>query len=89
MYVSVYLKWCLDLSPDFALEVELRNQLLDFRLTIPSKFQGTGYSSSGLLGNNDGDSTNDFILPNGTTLSDAMTDKEIFSYGQQCKYHFN
>jgi hypothetical protein len=42
----------------------------------------------GLMGNFDGNSTNDFILPNGTILDETKMQKEkdiYFDFGQQCK----
>lgn len=43
----------------------------------------------GLMGNFDGNSTNDFILPNGTILYGSKVDSErkIYNnFGQQCEY---
>lgn len=40
----------------------------------------------GLLGNFDGNATNDFVLPDGTILSNNMTDREIFTgFGEKCE----
>jgi len=52
---------------------------------IPGTFNS---SLEGLLGNFDGISTNDFILPNGTVLENRnYTEKEIYyKFGQHCKY---
>jgi hypothetical protein len=43
---------------------------------------------SGLMGNFDGNSTNDFLLPNGTTLTGDVVQSErdiYFNFGQACK----
>lgn len=43
----------------------------------------------GLMGNFDGNSTNDFILPNGTILygSDIDSERKIYNnFGQLCEY---
>lgn len=43
----------------------------------------------GLMGNFDGNSTNDFILPNGTILygSEVDTERKIYNnFGQLCEY---
>lgn len=45
----------------------------------------------GLMGNFDGNSTNDFILPNGTTLDadDVKSERQIYNnFGQLCKFLF-
>ncbi|KAH3861692.1 hypothetical protein DPMN_024626 [Dreissena polymorpha] len=54
-------------------------------MTIPRKYHSSMYQSAGLYGNNDGDPTNDFQLPNGTVLSNNMTDRMIYHYAEQCK----
>lgn len=59
--------------------------LLNIGISVPPEFQGASYISMGLFGNNDGDPTNDFVLSDGTTLPNNMTDREIFSYGENCK----
>lgn len=66
--------------------VSLVKGLLNIGLTVPPDFQGAEYLSKGLFGNNDGDPTNDFILPNGTVLTNNMTDRQLFSYGENCKH---
>lgn len=58
--------------------------LLNVGITIPAEYQGASYTSMGLFGNNDGDATNDFVMPNGTVLLNNMTDREIFHYGENC-----
>jgi hypothetical protein len=43
---------------------------------------------SGLVGNFDGDKDNDFLLPNGTTLTgdDVSSERKIYyNFGQKCK----
>lgn len=47
---------------------------------------------SGLMGNFDGNSANDFLLPNGTTLTGSVVDSErniYFNFGQACKFMTN
>ena len=39
----------------------------------------------GLLGVYNGDPSDDFTLPNGTVLSDSLTEAEIYSFGLLCK----
>lgn len=66
--------------------VELTLGLLDISLTIPTELRGARYTAMGLFGNNDGDPGNDFTLPNGTILADSLTERQIFGYGEHCKY---
>ena len=58
--------------------------ILDFVLSLPRTFMG---QTRGLLGNNNGDKTDEFII-RGTThhLSDNISDADIFSFGKSCKY---
>ena len=44
---------------------------------------------TGLLGNYNGDQNDDFALPNGTTLLPNSTDKQIYIFGQSCKWKIN
>ncbi|XP_046546605.1 mucin-like protein [Haliotis rubra] len=54
-------------------------QMLDVALTVPSDWRNNSdFTISGLLGNFNGDLTDDFTLPNGTTLSHTMHDEAIF-----------
>ena len=42
--------------------------------------------TTGLLGNYDGISSNDFMMPNGTVLSANLTERQVFEYGKTCMY---
>ncbi|XP_060603455.1 mucin-like protein isoform X2 [Ruditapes philippinarum] len=39
-------------------------------------------ATTGLLGNYDGISSNDFMMPNGTVLSSNVSEREVFAYGK-------
>ena len=65
--------------------VSLVQCVLNVGVAVPPEFQTSNYTIRGLFGDNDGNPTNDFILPDGTVLSNTMTDREIFSYGENCK----
>ncbi len=54
----------------------------NFVFSLPVEFQST---TVGLLGNYNGDETDDFVSRNGTVLSDDSTDAEIHVFGQSCK----
>ena len=56
-------------------------------ITLPETLQT---QTEGLLGNFDGDNTNDFASRNGTTLPDDASDMEIhFMFAQTCEYSTN
>lgn len=58
--------------------------LLDIVTSAPED----GYfarNTKGLLGNNDGDASNDFQLKNGTTLAINSSEEQLFEFGSSCK----
>ena len=55
--------------------------LLSFVSSIPEEFQGMPV---GLLGNFNGDSSDDLIYPNGTQLDIDSSDRMIHDFGQSC-----
>lgn len=60
--------------------------MLTFSTTVPDDFAS---QTVGLVGNFDGDDTNDFILPNGTVLTEnqTRTERQIFyNFGVNCEY---
>lgn len=60
-------------------------RFLTIEAVVDSKYNGT---VTGLMGNFDGDSTNDFVLPNGTMLTpeDVDSERKIYkNFGQLCK----
>ena len=60
--------------------------ILNFVLSLPPSFMG---QTRGLLGNNNGDKTDEFIK-RGTinSMPDNLTDEQIFSFGQTCNFKF-
>ncbi|KAK3609861.1 hypothetical protein CHS0354_015052 [Potamilus streckersoni] len=66
-------------SSGIFLTITLRLKMLSISVGIPSIFRG---QTKGLLGNFDGDITNDFICANGTQLNNTITDREIFQFGE-------
>ena len=42
-------------------------------------------STEGLLGNLNGDPSDDFLLPDGSILSSDSSERELFEYGKQCE----
>ena len=58
--------------------------ILNFVLSLPRSFMG---QTRGLLGNNNGNKTDDFVM-RGTThsLPDDLTEVQIFSFGKSCKH---
>lgn len=65
-----------------SVEVTATSFILNLRLTLPSTFAN---QAQGLSGNFNDNSTDDFVYPNGTMLSDNATDRMIHDFGQSCK----
>lgn len=70
-------------SNGISLTVSVSFGLLSFVITIPQPFRG---NVSGLLGNFNGDSSDDLMYPNGTVLDVNSSDRFIHDLGQSCKY---
>ena len=64
-----------------AVEFSLRAGALSAVTKVPPEFNGTVV---GLLGNFDGDETNDFIYRNGTIAEDTISDSEKHTVAQTC-----
>lgn len=70
-------------------KVSLGVRFLISEVVVDSEYGG---HAKGLMGNFDGNPTNDFILPNGTILNknSTRTEREIYNnFGQQCKISFD
>ena len=70
-------------SNDVAVNVTLRVGLLSFNVLVPQSFLNNT-NISGLLGNMDGDNTNEFVFRNGTVLPDDTSDRILHTFGQSC-----
>ena len=57
--------------------------LPNFVLSLPASFRG---NTSGLLGNFNGDQSDDFMFPNTTVLRSPQSDRMIHLFGQSCKF---
>lgn len=66
-----------------SIKIKQNYNLLTFQIQSPDNFGGI---VEGLLGNADGDPTNDFVYQNGTVLSINSTDRERHDFGQSCKF---
>ncbi|KAH3861667.1 hypothetical protein DPMN_024601, partial [Dreissena polymorpha] len=73
----------ISLTNGITVNVKLSEGLLDLSMTIPPVYKLSMYRSTGLYGNNDGDSNNEFNLPDGTVLPNNMTDRMIHNYAEQ------
>ena len=88
-YNTVFLKRVADdtvrvvFSNDVAVNVTLRVGLLSFNVLVPQSFLNNT-NVSGLLGNMDGDNTNEFVFRNGTMLPDDTSDRILHTFGQSC-----
>lgn len=70
-------------------KVSLGVRFLISEVVVDSEYGG---HAKGLMGNFDGNPTNDFILPNGTILNknSTKTERDVYNnFGQQCKVSFN
>lgn len=70
-------------------KVSLGVRFLISEVVVDSEYGG---HAKGLMGNFDGNPTNDFILPNGTILNknSTKTERDVYNnFGQQCKISFN
>ena len=59
--------------------------LLSFVATVPQKFEG---NASGLLGNFNGDDSDDLRYPNGTEIDINSPHRLIHDFGQSCKQKY-
>ena len=69
-------------SNGISVTVTLLSGLLNVVAVLPQDFMGL---TQGLLGNFNGNATDDFIYPNGTMLDNSATDRMIHDFGQTCK----
>ena len=69
-------------SVGVSLSVSASFGIMSFVTTVPQEMQG---SVTGLLGNFNGDSTDDLSYRNGTMLDRNSTDRMIHELGQTCK----
>ena len=70
-------------SNGISVTVTLLSGLLNVVAVLPQDFMGL---SQGLLGNFNGNDTDDFIYPNGTVLDNDASDRMIHSFGLTCDY---
>ena len=62
--------------------IRVAENIPNFVLTLPQSFMG---QTRGLLGNYNGDSSDEFVYPNETTLNSNASDSMIHDFGQACK----
>jgi hypothetical protein len=62
--------------------------MLNMMLVTPSKYKKSNsvVKVEGLLGNYDGDVTNEWIKPIGAGTNAGSTESEYYTYGKSCKY---
>ncbi len=60
-------------------------EMLSFVLSMPEEFQNV---TRGLMGNYNGDPTDDIVFRNGDMLSGNVSDRMIHDFGQSCKYKY-
>ena len=62
--------------------VSIVTGLLTYSIAVSSS-----QNISGMLGNYNGNPNDDFVLPNGTVLPPNSTDRQLYVFGQSCKYY--
>lgn len=85
-YKSHNLSYCTMFITAITIKFSLGVRFLTSESMVDEKYSG---QVVGLMGNFDGNSTNDFILPNGTILygSEVDTERGIYNnFGQLCEY---
>ena len=55
--------------------------LLTYSISVSSS-----QNISGMLGNYNGNPNDDFVLPNGTMLPSNASDRQVYTFGQSCKW---
>jgi len=68
-----------------SISVSVNGDLPNIVVSLPQNLQG---QTRGLLGNFNGNDTDDFFFFNGTMLSSDASEREIFDFGQSCKLLF-
>lgn len=63
------------------MNISIQVGVLSFVVLLPDEFRNR---TSGLLGNFDGDTTNDYIYRNGTVLPFSTSDRVLHTFGQSC-----
>ena len=57
--------------------------MMNIVVNLPEEYES---QTLGLMGNFNGNSTDDFIFPNGSMLDDGSSDRMIHMFGQACEY---
>lgn len=71
------------LDAEIQLTISIGYKALDISIGMPLDYRGM---TRGLLGNFNGVTGDDFVLPDGTTLASDLTDRQIYEdFGPQCK----
>ncbi len=56
--------------------------VMNIVVNLPEEYES---QTQGLMGNFNGNSTDDFIFPNGSMLDDGASDRMIHAFGQLCE----
>ena len=70
-------------SNDITVNVTLRMSLMSFVVLVPQSLLNNT-DVGGLLGNIDGNRSNEFVYRNGTMLPDDSSDRMLHTFGQSC-----
>ena len=71
--------------PSIPLQIQVNvGNILDIAFNVPPLDQ-LGGSIHGLVGNNDGNASNDFVFRNGTQAK-GTNESELYDFGMSCKF---
>lgn len=69
-------------SSDASVTIEVAAEIPNFVLALPQSFRG---QTRGLLGNYNGQNSDEFVYRDGRMLQDNASDSMIHEFGQSCK----
>ena len=70
----------------YVFTVTRRGEILDFIINLENSLRG---ETKGLFGNFNGDTTDDYIKPNGIQVSSDASDQMLHDYGQSCEWLYS
>jgi hypothetical protein len=66
----------------YQFQFKIGYKALETSVQAPAGYEGL---IEGLLGNWDGNGTNDYVMMNGTLLSNGCSERDLYVFGKSCK----